>query len=447
MSITAYTNGTVYDGTGRAIPGGTVLIEDGRFLAVGPSAEVPVPSSAEVVDLRGRFVIPGLLDANVHLCIAITPDLILEFEGRYEQLVEEAAQVTLKAGVTTVFDTWDPLAPVVAVRDRIAAGEIPGSRVYTGGNIIGYDGPLSKDFYDVAHLFGADARDRLENHWVQGVGGDLIWLTPDEVAARVREYIERTGVDFIKYGASGHSTREMRFITFSDRVQRAIVAEAHRAGITAQSHTTSPESLWMAIAAGVDLLQHGDITGRRAMPRETVEHIAERGIPVAALLHTRRFHEWVKAHASEDLRDYIYNDEMVENQRNLIAAGAKLLLTTDGGVFGPRIVVHPLLSGRWEGVVDSPANLGESHFFWLEAAIELGAAPMEVLQMATRHPAAAYGVADRLGTIEPGKFADLVVLDADPLADPANYRRISSVVKDGVVVDRDALPLTRILTA
>lgn len=127
------------------------------------------------------------------------------------------------------------------------------------------------------------------------------------------------------------------------------------------------------------------------------------------------------------------------NDRRLIDAGAKILLTTDAYLTRPELqftVMAPMLLGA----VDLLTELGEGHFLWLEAVIERGMAPMDALLAATRNIAEAYGKADELGTLEAGKRADLVVLDADPLADPRNYRRISDVFKDGSRVDRAALP-------
>src|SRR5262249_51218776 len=96
---------------------------------------------------------------------------------------------------------------------------------------------------------------------------------------------------------------------------------------------------------------------------------------------------------------------------------------------------------------DLPIELGEGHFRWLAAAAERGLAPMEALRAATSNVAAAYGHADDLGTLEPGKSADLVILGADPLEDARNYRQIVAVMKDGAPGDRDNLPVRPILTA
>ncbi len=417
-----------------------VLIEGGRIRSVTRAAETVVPDRAQVIPAAGRYVIPGLMDANVHLFAATVPDLLLEFEGRYEDIVLEAAQIALRSGVTTVFDTWGPLEPLIAVRERINRGEVVGSRMFVGGNIIGFGGPLSADFFAPGDAFGQDTIDRVNRQWEQGVGPELTWQTPEDVARATRAYIERSGIDFVKYGACAHKNQ---FIAFSERAQRAIVDEAHRAGLTAQAHTMSVESLRMEIDAGADLLQHGDITGPVAMPEETLKIIVESELPVAALVCTDAYMAWVREQGAESLR--LIHDTKDDNDRRLIGAGARLLLTTDSLANGPRKLAHPMVAGYMNGVVDNPTQLGESHFRWLQAVIERGMAPIEALLSATRNVAEAYGQAHDLGSLESGKRADLLILDGDPLEDVHNYRRIAEVIKDGELVDRRSLPTRPVL--
>jgi imidazolonepropionase-like amidohydrolase len=444
MNLTAITGATVIDGTGGPpLADAVVLVEDGRVGWVRPRAEAIVPERAEVLDATGRFVIPGLMDANVHLC-GPYPDVLLQYDGRYAELIEEGAQLTLRSGVTTVFDTWGPLDALTAARDRIARGEVPGSRMYVAGNIVGFGGPLTPDFFDAGQLLGPDLTERINAQFEQGIGPDLFWLTPDGVRERVREYIERSAIDFVKYASSGHG-KFRHMIALSQPMQRVVVEEAHRAGLTVQAHTTTVESLRMAVESGVDLLQHPDATGLEPIPDETLTAIVERPVSAAVIVYTDRHHAWVREHGPAWLGKYITNQTRDENQRRLIAAGARVLMTTDGLVSGPAIANHPV-AGMMFTCDDSPCTIGESHFTWLEAVVQRGMTPMAALLAATRDVAVAYGRDTELGTLEPGKRADLVVLDADPLADVRNYRRIHAVLKDGVRVDRDALPARRLLT-
>lgn len=426
----AIVGATIIDGTGGApIDDGVIVVEGERIRLVGGSS-TPVPPDAERIEARGRFVMPGMMDANVHLFFPVHPEGLIRHEGAYEPVMAEAAQVALKGGLTTVFDTWGPREALTHVRDRIDGGEIVGSRVRFAGNIIGLTGPTSADFFPQSRaVLSKPIADEVDARWEQGVGAELLWMTAAEVRARVQAYVASGSQNFLKYASSGHAN--IQFICFSEKVQRAIVEVGHEAGLTVQAHTTSPESLRMAIEAGCDILQHGDITGLAPMPEETLATIASRRVPCAAIFATRRFLAWNDAHMPEPMRTA--NRIKDDNDRRLIAARAELLLTTDSGVFPPFSAQNPLLSAL-ATAHDSHYAMGEAHFHWLEAAAELGMKPMDALLAATRNVARAYRVEQDLGTLEPGKVADLLILDKDPLAHPRNYRSIVSVMKEGRIV-------------
>jgi imidazolonepropionase-like amidohydrolase len=440
---TAFVGATVIDATGSPpCENVALVVADGRISSVGPASNLDPSADLERVDVAGKYVIPGLMDGNVHLVAhSFEPEFVLRYEpGRYDDLVLEAAQVALRVGLTTVFDTWGPLEALKRVRDRINAGEVVASRIFCAGNIIGNDGPWADDNAGrmYARLNPAVVA-AVNHHWEQGVGGDLPWRTPEGVREAVHEYVETSGIDFVKYAGSVH--KDIKFLTFSPDAQQAIVEEAHRAGLTAQACTITPEALKIAIHAGVDILQHGNITGRYAMPEETVDLIAERQLPCCAFLTTQRFMEAVRADPAGFGSIMIAKEE---NDRNLIAAGAKLLLADDACVWGPTAKTSPAW-GMYLDVPDQYMDLGHSHFRWLRAASELGMDPMAALQAGTRNIADAYGHLDELGTLEAGKRADFLVLDGNPLEDAENYARIAEVVKDGKIVDRDALPENPVL--
>ncbi|HWG71278.1 MAG TPA: amidohydrolase family protein [Steroidobacteraceae bacterium] len=439
----ALVGATIIDGTGaEPVPNGVVVVKNGRFLAVGSSRTVTVPAGAVRIDATGKYVIPGLMDANVHLFLDIETEPLIKYEGHYDDLIIEAAQIALRNGVTTVFDTWGPREALVRARTRINSGEAIGSRIFIAGNIIGFDGPFSDDFFQAGYL-GAEFAREVNDEWEQGVGGDLLWRTPDEVRARIRQYIENGHVDFLKYGSSGH--QQEQYIAFSPEAQRAIVEEGHKAGLIVQSHSTSVESLRLAIAAGVDLMQHCETTGIEPMPASTLKSIVEGHIPCAAMLKTARYMAWTSTHEYRKNFSEISRIEQ-ENDHALIDARAVLLLTTDSGVWRPEAASNPQLSSFLKDVPDMPTQLENAQFLWLRAAGELGLSPMAALLAGTRNIAAAYGRLNDLGTIERGKKADLVVLDADPLQNPENYRAIHLVMKDGAVVDRNRIPTRHHLT-
>jgi len=440
----AIVGGTVIDGNGGApIPEGIVLIEGSRIVDVGPST-LKVPAEAKQISAIGKYVIPGLMDANVHLFFAITPDGLIRYEGRYEDVVAEAAQLSLKNGLTTVFDTWGPMRALRAVQRRIDNDEWVGSRIFLAGNIIGLGGPTSPDFLPQARtVLARSEADAIDLEWEQGAGPELLWMTPEQVRSRVRDYVGTRKPDFLKYAASGHSGAHMQYICFSAEVQRVIVEEGHAAGLTVQAHTTSPESLRMEIDAGADLLQHPDITFKAPIPEGTLRRIVDRRLPCAALFATRRYLDWMRAHASQLLKElHITRDD---NDRRLVEAGAVVLLTTDSGVIPANSADHPL-NGEFVGADDLPSELGDGHFRWLQAAGELGLKPMDALMAATRNIARAYKVDRDLGTLEKGKLADILILDRNPLEDPANYRSIHQIIKDGRQIDRSALPTAPLLT-
>jgi imidazolonepropionase-like amidohydrolase len=439
----AVTGGTVIDATGRApIADGVVLIREGRIAAVGSAREVTIPGSVTRVDASGKYVIPGLMDANLHLYLNADLETLIKYEDRYHEIVLEAAQIALKTGQTTVFDTWGPRAALAKARDMINAGQAPGSRIYLAGNIIGFSGPLGPDFRGAAaaHVSKAFAK-RINETWEQGTGRELLWMPPDSVRLAIRKYTG-LGVDFLKFGASGHV--DMNFVSFSQRVMRVIVEEGHRAGQTVQTHTTSPESLDMAIEAGVDIITHGDISGPTyPIPAETIQKLVDRGIAVSALAITKRSLDALTKHSPNGILTPYMKISAI-NIRNMVKAGVRLLVSTDAGIEHPILLAEsPTLVSD---TVDARVKLGEGHFNALVGFEEAGMAPMEILKSATSSVAKAYKMERDIGTLEPGRRGDVAILDANPLEGARNYRRIRSVIKDGKVVDLAALPLAPIIS-
>ncbi len=437
----AIVGATVIDGTGSApLSAGTVLIRDGRIAAVGKEGDVKVPGSAKKIDARGKYVIPGLMDANLHLYLNLDLESMIKYDGRYHEVIIEAAQIALKTGQTTVFDTWGPRQPLIQARDMIDAGKAPGARFYIAGNILGFGGPLSSDFReDAAKFLSKTFVKRTNALWEENTGQALLWMTPEQVRAEIRKYTGM-GVDFLKYGASGHNGLDMRFISFSPKAQKAIVEEGHRAGITVQTHTSSVESLDLAIEAGVDILTHCDVSGMTTpIPEETLRKMVERKIPCSILPITqRRLDANVKRSPEHWLTQF--EQTMKINQRNMIKAGVTLLLSTDAGI------ANPILEAEGPAVIDPRTTLGEGHFNALQTLQELGMEPMEILKTATSNISKAYKK-DDIGTLANGKVADLVILDKNPLEDARNYRAISAVIKDGRPVNLAALPLNPIVSA
>lgn len=445
----ALVGATVIDGNGGApLKDGVIVIDGKRIEAVeGPGSELP--AGTKTIDVRGKYVIPGLLNANVHLFgVLLTLDRLAHHIHNPDEIIIEAAQVALKSGQTTVFDTWGPRRFLIKVRDEINAGRVVGSRFYCAGNIVGFDGPVSGDFMAkapeaVTTIFAR----RINSIFVENVGRHLMWLTPSDVAKEVRKYIAK-GIDFIKYGANEHYWAAAgAFLAFSTRAQTAIVEETHRAGLTAQAHSMSVEGLHSAVEAGCDLVTHCNITGPVPIAQETLDLMAKRHTGAVIFPQTDKQMQWIKENVS-DIEWMLWKSTDI-NARNLIGSGAPLLLANDGVIWPPEVKVDPWLSKSWVSASDENnlGSLGQGHFFWLKAMEEKGCPPMTMLQAATKNIAVAYNKDKEVGTLEKGRFADLVVLDKDPLAAAENYQSIHMVVKDGAVIDRSKLPEKPILSA
>src|SRR5436309_4759987 len=128
QQATVVVGATLIDGTGGPPVRDAVVVISGRKIsAVGPRGAVQVPAGAHEISAAGKYIVPGLMDANVHLVLSKDIEFLVRYEGRYEDLMEEAAQVTLKQGLTTIFDSWGPLQPLLNVRDRIKRGQTVGS--------------------------------------------------------------------------------------------------------------------------------------------------------------------------------------------------------------------------------------------------------------------------------------------------------------------------------
>jgi len=219
--------------------------------AIGPRGRVTIPADASQVDARGRWIVPGLIDTNVHLSLYGGQndryESLVRYQPRQNDIVLEAAQIDLSYGITTVRDSYGALVPLTQVRDQIARGEKVGARILAAGNILGWSGPYSFSFSRVMGqltLFQEQMNDFIS----QGAGEELMTMTPAELRQAMNAYIDK-GPDFIKYGGTSHFS-EPTFIGFSADAQKVIVEEAHRRNRFVETHSTSIEGLRVSIAAG-----------------------------------------------------------------------------------------------------------------------------------------------------------------------------------------------------
>jgi imidazolonepropionase-like amidohydrolase len=462
----ALVGGTVITATGDApVADAVVLMENGKIKSVGPRASVTIPAGVQTIDARGKYITPGLIDTNAHLVLMTVPEFFVRYEGKFEDIALESAQVGLKYGITTIGDSWGPLEPLLKARARLNSGEVLGSRVLIAGNIVGIGGPFSPYMMNGWPVGGIDIRyggwvhpeieERINDMWEANMGPRLLALTPAELTDAMRDYIAKRP-DFVKVAVSAHGISPVEPLMFSPEQLKAMREEVRKAGLPFQTHTFTLESLKLAISVDPTLLQHPNVM--QPMPR-TPRQIEERDALIAEINRKhiycalmmipteeqfKTMEEWK---AGEHPNDPYLNEIMTGRQQGAspeiyksrvaalkpwLDARVPFTLATDAG-----LEVKGLGPVAW-------GRLGRIEFERMEGLQEAGASPMEVLMGATRRGAEAYGLGEKLGTVQVGKIADLLVLDADPLQDIHNFRKINSVIKDGRVVNREALPTVRV---
>src|SRR5215472_5758821 len=301
--ITAIIGATLIDGNGGPpIANAAVIIRGARIAAAGPRASTPIPAGAAVIDAGGAFLIPGLIDTNVHLSLyggmRDRYETIVRYYSRESDIVLEAAQIDLRYGITTVRDSYGMLVPLTQTRDRIARGDAIGARILAAGNIVGWGGPYSITFSLTPQRDLTLFQEQMNDAIVQGAGEDLKDMTPGELRAAIGRYFDK-GPDFLKYGGTSHFSQPT-FIGFSPEAQRVMVEEAHKRGKSAETHSTSIEGLRLSIAAGIDLIQHPEILTPREMPDDLVGSIRSKDIICSMLVSTITGEPWTKHVKAKD---------------------------------------------------------------------------------------------------------------------------------------------------
>ena len=395
-----------------------VLIEGDRIVAVGRAAELEIPQGARVVDTSGRVMIPGMMDLHAHLAVLGHGEYgrwfsWIDEEGvDIEAVMEISAKQLLLAGVTTAVDLGAPLEASLAVRDRIARGEVPGARLLMAGPWI----TRRVSFWPENYQIGISS--------------------PEEASAAV-ERLAEAGVDVIK-----------AWVGLTREDYQAVADTAHRHGLRVHAHVYAPDDVRNALETGIDVLTHAGSAGTPPYEPDLLRDIVVAGRPVVI---TGAHRVWVfpaTVEFPERLQDPRLRDDLPaamydELQRSFENFHTLPYFQTTARqmFFGDASLGQWIEAGAVMGMgTDSgtPMNF-HTEALWreLKAHVDLGMTPMEAIVAATRVNARILGLADDLGTIEPGKLADIVVLRGDPRFSITALDDPELVVKDGKVYRRD----------
>jgi imidazolonepropionase-like amidohydrolase len=466
QATVAIVGATVIDGNGGPpMRDATLVVAGKRITALGPRTSVTVPSGAQVIDGNGKFVTPGFIDSNVHLSHygAASPEryeTLVRYQHRQPEVILEAAQLHLRRGVTTVRDSYGQLVPLMQVRDAVAGGESIGPRMLVAGNIVGWGGPFSISFGLIRDTGLTLFQEQMNDALAQGAGEELMEMAPEELRVAINKYLDK-GPNFIKYGGTSHFSSPT-FIGFSPDAQKVIVEEAHKRGLVAETHSTTIEGLRMSVLAGVDLVQHPESLAGREYPDSLVQLLRDR--KVICSLHTKgttgeswqRALERVASAKKDAAKTELARPKTLAEQRrdrSTLGLDGETRRFNEQKLIKGGCVVSVGTDNYWDASPEfrrTPMPPNQEHglgtIIAIEGLVELGMTPSQAIVSATKHGAmAAKGLQD-FGTLEVGKFADLVLLDADPLASISNIRKVRTVMKEGRVIDPGSLPTNPIFT-
>jgi imidazolonepropionase-like amidohydrolase len=407
----ALVNVRLIDGTGApARERSMVLIADGRVVEAGP--QHPVASEVELVDLAGRTLMPGLIDCHMHH--APWAQSLVSHPERLGLLVSRtvaALKATLESGVTAARDLGGLEHGFV---QAVEQGVIPGPRLQNAVVIVSPTNslmdkhPVSGGAVSARGVF--ETFPGLPTPWCNG---------PAEARAKVREVL-RMGADVIKVAMTGSMTmpaRRPHRPLFTAEELAAIVDEAHLEGVPVCCHAHGDPGALMAVRAGVDTLEHGTF-----LSEECAQEMAERG---TWYVPTMCISKWHSTLSSDTVREHTAGMPAVHQQSvaRAVRLGVRIAAGTD--------------SNDLHGYGRSGMELG--------LLVGAGMSASDAISVATRRSSECLGMDKEIGTLEPGKLADLIVVDGDPLQDIAilqDRQRRTLVMKGGDVVF-GALPQTR----
>ncbi len=367
-------NARILDGTGGSIERGSIVVSDGRIVSV--SAGDPDARGVLEIDAQGMTVMPGMIETHVHLLLV---DRTLENQEALDEWIEQALPGDLRgyleSGFTTALSTGDHPSSILAVKRRIEIGELQGPRLLVSGPV--FTGPGGHPATTVCGGFPSFCRDLI-----------AIELDDAQVArARVRELAE-AGVDAIKavYQTWGGPASKL-----ADDVLAAIADEAQLHGLPLVVHAL-PQDALRAVELGAKRLVHPPLVGAPERSR-TVERLREASIPFSTTLQGG------------------VGPEMLATMRALWDGGVTIAFGTDR-------------------FVNNPADDISREIEALNRVLS----PAEIITALTHNAAIYLDLSDEIGSLEPGKLADIVIIDGDPIANISDLTNVEVVIQGGQIV-------------
>ena len=415
---------TVIDGTGRAPKTGmTIVISGGRISAVGPDSTVAVPRSARRIDASGQYLIPGMMDLHLHLMGGGVYRASRPPAERNTVDLDQGLRLLqgyLYFGFTSVLDAGNNHELMLPLRERERAGEIVAPRIFTTGQQLAYPG-----------------------NSVVGPGAIGVREWPDTIEDLDLVISRKPDLQKVTYESRGYGPLPYRKPMPKELMAR-IIAYLEDHGIRTVVHISNEKMAIDAIEAGADTLAHAPHAG--FINQAFADLVAAKKIPIQTAM-TVHWEIAQMVNGPEVLRTPEYRATAWPEDLLLLEKMRDRYAVTG---YGPYFsLVHEYEKRNLKTIHDAGGILalaadrsfGPSALTELELVVAAGITPFDAIGIATLNAAIFLGKDDELGSIEQGKLADLVLLDADPSADIANVKQIAMVIKGGTVIDRGKLDL------
>ena len=379
--------GRIFDGTGAAAEQGTLVIERNKILKILPPSSTEWPKNAEVVNVAGKTILPGLIDLHTHLTYPLTEGDVLHAPSEADATLRavEKLRYFLESGITSVRDVGSQGDVTFRLKEWVRDNRLAGPRIFPAGQFITAEGGHSTE--------------NTPDEWIRWMGATRIASGPDDWRLAVREQFHK-GADVIKLGSH-----------FSREEIKAAVEEAHELGLKV---TVDAETFYIrrAVEEGVDTIEH-------PLPRtdETIQLMASKGVAADPTLIPYQiiFDEWGGYFGSTSRRFTFSNEANLEMLKKLKRAGIKCGVGTD-------LILH------WYRYLPGP------YIRELKNFVAAGWSVPEALVAATRTNSEILDMDDRLGTLAPGKLADVLVVVGRPDENLDELAKVDLVIRDGYTV-------------